>query len=128
MSTLKEARGMEKIASRMGFDVVDVIGMSWEDQVNLFSTAKVVVGAGGAVMANYIFLPRGAKVISLTSEYLSDFSLPAYLASVAGASFTYITGKPRLTRDSRRNTQQLMHSGFRIKKSTFRRVLESSSV
>jgi hypothetical protein len=118
---------LERLASKMGFEVIDVIGMSWEDQVSLFASARVVVGAGGAVMANYIFLPSGAKVISLTSEYLSDFSLPAYLASVANASFTYITGKPRLTRESRRNTQRLMHSGFRIKKSTFRRVLKSSS-
>jgi capsular polysaccharide biosynthesis protein len=112
----------------MGFEVVDVIGMSWEEQVKLFASAKVVVGAGGAVMANYIFMPKGSKVISLTSEYLSDFSLPAYMASVAGASFTYITGKTVLTGNSLRNSQQLMHSGFRIRRSTLKRVISHTRV
>jgi capsular polysaccharide biosynthesis protein len=119
---------LENLASNMGFEVVDVIGMSWEEQVKLFASAKVVVGAGGAVMANYIFLPKGSKVISLTSEYLSDFSLPAYMASVAGASFTYITGKTVLTGNSLRNSQQLMHSGFRIRRSTFKRVISHTRV
>jgi capsular polysaccharide biosynthesis protein len=119
---------LENLASNMGFEVIDVIGMSWEEQVRLFASAKVVVGAGGAVMANYIFLPKGSKVISLTSEYLSDFSLPAYMASVAGASFTYITGKTILTGNSLRNSQQLMHSGFRIRKSTFKKVINDTRV
>jgi capsular polysaccharide biosynthesis protein len=116
---------LEKIAQGMGFEVVDVLKLSWEQQVRLFSSAKIVVGPGGAIMANYIFLPKGAKVVSLTSKYLSEFSLPAYMSTVAGASFTYITGRTRITRDSKRNTQQLMHSSFRIKESTFRRVLKT---
>jgi capsular polysaccharide biosynthesis protein len=107
----------------MGFEIVDVLKMSWEQQVRLFASSKVVVGAGGAIMANYIFLPEGAKVVSLTSKYLSGFSLPAYIASVAGASFVYITGRSKITRDSKRNSQQLMHSGYRVRASTFRRVL-----
>jgi capsular polysaccharide biosynthesis protein len=114
---------LEMIAKKMGFEVVDVLKMSWEQQVRLFASAKVVVGAGGAIMANYIYLPKGAKVVSLTSKYLSGFSLPAYISSVAGASFIYITGRSKITRDSKRNTQQLMHSGYRVRTSTFKRVL-----
>jgi capsular polysaccharide biosynthesis protein len=115
---------LERIAKRLGFEVVDVLKMSWEQQVRLFASSKIVVGAGGAIMANYIFLPEGAKVVSLTSRYLSSFSLPAYIASVAGASFIYITGRSKITRDSKTNTQQLMHSGYKVRPSTFKRVLK----
>jgi capsular polysaccharide biosynthesis protein len=114
---------LEIIAKKMGYEVVDVLKLSWEQQVRLFASSKVVVGAGGAIMANYVFLPKGAKVVSFTSKYLSGFSLPAYIASIAGAPFIYITGRSRITRDSKRNTQQLMHSGYRVRASTFKRVL-----
>jgi capsular polysaccharide biosynthesis protein len=114
---------LEKIAKDFGYEVIDVAGMGWEEQVTLFTSAEVVVGAGGAVMANYIFLPKNAKVLSLTSEYLADFVLPAYLTAVAGASFTYLTGKPKVTKFSRSSTQHMMHSGFTIKESSFKNAL-----
>ena len=125
---LSNGAQLEKIARRMGFEVIDIKGMSWEKQVRLFSNCQVVVGAGGAVMANYIFLPKGAKVISLTSDYLADFSLPAYMASVAEASFTYVTGKAKMTRTSRTSTQEFMHLGFKIRKSSFTKALRSITI
>jgi hypothetical protein len=114
---------LEAIAKGMGFEVLDIETLSWDQQVRLFASAKVVVGAGGAIMANYIFLPNGSNVVSLTSSHLANFPLPAYMASVAGASFTYLTGMPRFTRGGRRNAQQIMHSGYRIPKSRFKKVL-----
>jgi hypothetical protein len=122
---LANGKKLENLASKMGFEVIDVIGMSWEEQVRIFASAKVIVGAGGAVMANYIFLPRGAQVFSLTSHHLSDFSLPAYMASVAGASFSYITGRAKITSKSRQNSQQIMHAGFRVKECQFKKALNS---
>jgi capsular polysaccharide biosynthesis protein len=112
--TIRNEQKLEEIAVREGLRVIDVSKLSWVDQVNLFATTELLVGAGGAVMANYLFLPEHARVLSLVSHYSSGFTLPAQLCAIAGASFTYLLGRPIGTTKSKRNFQTLVHSSFRI--------------
>jgi capsular polysaccharide biosynthesis protein len=83
------------IARRHGLEIRDPGVMSFEEQVELFSGARLLVGASGAVMANYLMMSRGSQILGLTSDALTDFVLPAALASLAGAKFSYISGPPR---------------------------------
>jgi capsular polysaccharide biosynthesis protein len=120
---IKNEKKLEAIAEREGLRVIDVSKLSWVHQVNLFATAELVVGAGGAVMANYLFLPERARVLSLVSLYTSAFTLPAQICAIAGASFTYLIGRPIATKKSKSNFQTLVHSSFRINSRAFRKAI-----
>jgi hypothetical protein len=120
---IKNEKKLEAIAKREGLRVVDVSTLSWVDQVNLFASAQLVVGASGAVMANYLFLPECARVISLISRYTSAFALPAQICAIAGASFRYLPGRPIATKKSKSNFQTLVHSSFRISPRAFEKAI-----
>jgi capsular polysaccharide biosynthesis protein len=120
---IKNEKKLEAIAEREGLRVIDVSKLSWVDQVNLFATAELVVGAGGAVMANYLFLPERARVLSLVSRYTSAFTLPAQICAISGASFAYLLGRPLATKNSKSDYNALIHSSFRINSRAFRRAI-----
>lgn len=80
------------VADSHGLEIVDPGTLSFAEQRELFSSAELLAGASGAVMANYIMMRPGSQVIGLTSDQLYDFVLPAALAAVVGAEFTYVTG------------------------------------
>jgi capsular polysaccharide biosynthesis protein len=121
---LNEA-ALAKIAEKHGLEIVDPGSLNFAKQVELFSSAELLVGASGAVMANYLLLSAGSRVIGLTSEGLSDFILPAAIASVAGATFTYLTGKPTQTLDQAADRNHwLILSSFRVDERAFDQCLK----
>ncbi len=120
---IKNEKKLEAIAEREGLRVIDVSKLSWVDQVNLFATAELVIGAGGAVMANYLFLPERARVLSLVSRHSSAFTLPAQICAIAGASFTYLHGRSIATKRSKSNFRTLVHSSFTISPRGFRKAI-----
>lgn len=105
-----------RVAREKGLVVIDPSELSWPEQLNLFAKADLVVGASGAVMANYIFMKPGSIVIGLTSNLLKDFVLPALLAKISGAKFQYVIGRIR-KRPFRRKLALInrMHSDFLIR-------------
>ena len=111
---LLNERDVEIALSKRGFVSVDIAKMSFDEQVACFGAADVIVGAGGAVMANYLFAKSGAKIIALASEASAGFVLPAVIASVAEANFTYCFGDT--VKSVRRFDHRLawMHSDFTI--------------
>jgi hypothetical protein len=121
--SIKNEAKLSQIAEREGFINVDIANLSWRDQVTLFSNAEIIVGAGGAVMANYLFSREGSRILCLVSRHSATFSLPAQIAAVAGASFSYLLGKPVLNRHIGDDFQSLVHSDFIISPRKFRRVL-----
>jgi len=52
----------------LGFEVYQLSELSFSDQVSLFSSAKMVVGAHGAGLTNLTFVPKGAVVYELFPE------------------------------------------------------------
>ena len=112
-----------KIAARHGLDIVDPAALSWEKQKELFSSSELLVGASGAVMANYLLMPSGSQILALTSEPLGDFVLPAAIAAVAGARFSYVTGPSgtKLTDSERRSSW--IHSNFSVNEDVFEAAL-----
>jgi capsular polysaccharide biosynthesis protein len=77
-------RNQEQLVQRMltrGYTAIALEQYSIREQIQLFSRAKIVVGATGAGFANVGFAPPGAKVVEIMAEsqpdqWLRRFSLP----------------------------------------------------
>jgi capsular polysaccharide biosynthesis protein len=119
---------LAKIATRMGLELVDPSRLSWQEQIELFSSSSLVVGASGAVMANYLLMLPGSRVLALTSDSLADFVLPAALASVSQVAFSYLTGpnKSALKGHSARNSW--LHSSYIVPPDRFKRAVRHELV
>ncbi|MCW8886531.1 MAG: glycosyltransferase family 61 protein [Motiliproteus sp.] len=59
---------VEAVLADKGFAIVEPESMSFTEQAQMFSQAKVVIGSSGAALANMIFMPRGSKILILISE------------------------------------------------------------
>lgn len=120
---LNEAE-LATIASRHGLEILDPGAMTWEQQVALFSSAAVLVGASGAVMANYLLMSPGSRVLALTSDALSDFVLPAAIATLVGVHFSYLTGPASTKLAKYDNRNNWLHSDFTISTKEFESALK----
>ena len=115
---------LAEIAALAGLERVDPGSLTFADQLELFTSAELLVGASGAVMANYLTMSPGSRILALSSDGLRDFVLPAALAAVAGASFTYLTGEPtRTLEDAPDLNQWLIQSDFTVDAALFRTAL-----
>ena len=86
----------EEVVSRLlkdGFEVVRPEELSLENQVRLFHSAEIVVGARGAALANILFSTR-LKVLELTPA--SEFVGTVYfsLSHALGHEYYYCFGRP----------------------------------
>jgi hypothetical protein len=96
-----EARGrgivnIAEVSARLahaGFHTLDPETLSFEQQVEAFSRAEVVIGLMGAAMTNTIFCPAGARVGYLAPEGWTE---PFYwdLANVMGHPYYTLFGPP----------------------------------
>jgi capsular polysaccharide biosynthesis protein len=72
---LNEAE-IEVVAERLGFKIVRTEDYSFDDQVAMFSGARVVLGPHGAGMTNAAFAPPGCLVCDFFSDgWKNDWSL-----------------------------------------------------
>ena len=108
------------VAEEMGYSVYDPSELDFADQLNLFRFAKIIVGATGAVMANYVLASKDAKILGLTSRDNSTSALPAVMASIAGCSYFTVEGKD-VTRASSKTDN--LHNNFVIDDKTLRKAL-----
>jgi capsular polysaccharide biosynthesis protein len=113
------ARKIEAVARKHGLEIVDPGNLTWDEQRSLFAEARLVVGASGAVMANYLFMPEGSRVLAMTSETLAGFVLPAAIAELAGVEFSYVLGKPSFGLDHFNHRRDWFHGNFEVKASEF---------
>ena len=60
--------------------------MRFEDQINLFSSAKVVVGLGGAAMFNCLFCNESATIIDIEAN---DHFTTSHTGMFASRGLTY---------------------------------------
>jgi len=54
--------------SEAGYVIAQPEQLSLKEQIDLFSTATVIVGQTGAGLANMLFAPEGAKIIVLSGN------------------------------------------------------------
>lgn len=75
-----------------GYGIYHLENMSVEEQIKLFSTASIVLGAHGAGFSNIYFCPRSAIVCELFSEYYHDSSFKI-LSNALGLRYNYVIGR-----------------------------------
>jgi len=77
-----------------GFELASPGEMNVEDQVRLFSKAKIVISQGGAALANIMFMPEGSTVICLAvqNDY-TNFDYFRDYAKIFGVSVEYVLGE-----------------------------------
>ena len=92
-----------RVAEQMGYSIYDPSELDFADQLNLFRFAKSIVGATGAVMANFIFTSTDAKILGLASSDNATSVLPGVMTSIAGCSYFTLEGKD--------NTRSATHTG-----------------
>ena len=53
---------------KYGFEILDPGSLSFSEQMELFSAAKVIIGAHGSALANIIAMQEGSSIIELAGE------------------------------------------------------------
>jgi capsular polysaccharide biosynthesis protein len=114
-----------EVAVGYGFHPISMENYDFSQQLDLFSNAKVIITAGGAIMANYLFMPEGSHVIQLNNEANKDFIIPPLLSSIAGSRFTSVVGKPKKSKNVRNLRIDQIHESYVIKPQTLETVLAS---
>ncbi|MFT8991219.1 MAG: glycosyltransferase family 61 protein, partial [Gluconobacter albidus] len=90
---LRNHAEIENILSKLGFQTLIIRDQSFDEQVEFFSNAEIIVGCMGAAMTNIIFADSGTQIIMLAPEGWLE---PYYwdLASVRNLKYAAIYGEP----------------------------------
>lgn len=113
---------LESALASKGFKVVETEGLSFVEQVALFSRAKVIIGSSGAALASLVFAPKGAKIFILISKFPdTSYWYWQNMACSSGKKINYVLG----VADS---TGKGIHADFSIDLKGFLSVLESDIV
>lgn len=105
-----------------GFKVVETEGLSFVEQVALFSRAKVIIGSSGAALASLIFAPKDAEIFILISKSPdTSYWYWQNMACSSGKKINYVLG----VADS---TGKGIHADFSIDLKSFLSVLETDIV
>ncbi len=114
-----------EVAVGYGFHPISMESYDFSQQLDLFSNAKVIITAGGAIMANYLFMPKESHVIQFNNEANKDFIIPPLLSSIAGSRFTSVVGKPKKGKNFRNLRIDQIHESYVIKPQRLETVLAS---
>jgi capsular polysaccharide biosynthesis protein len=119
---------IEQLFEDRGFEIVRPENLSFEQQVRLFSSAKIIAGGAGAAYANLIFCQPGCEVLGLVCTAIKTYSMQANLAKFGGARYTLITGEP-----FKRHSQQAwfvdeVHQDFWIDPEQVQRFLQEQGI
>lgn len=76
---------------KAGFSLVDPGAMTIDEQIEVFSDAEVIAGPGGAAVANVLFAPKSAKVVTLSpmNALCETFSS---VCNAIGQEYVYCAG------------------------------------
>jgi hypothetical protein len=109
-----------EVLERNGFDVVSPETLSVNDQVALFSNAKMVVGVSGAALANILFCPPRTRVLTLMPNRGEEYFFWD-VASIAALDFNILFGELA-------GEEMGCHSDFVLDLATLESCLASSLV
>ncbi|MBM5461513.1 glycosyltransferase family 61 protein [Pseudomonas sp. P66] len=87
------AKEIEEILVARGFEVVEPEKLSFAEQVAVFSSADIVVGATGAAFANLLFCKPGTQLVIMIAQ-LENTSYYYWqsMACASGNAITYVFG------------------------------------
>ena len=85
---------VENFLAGMGFEIIFPEHLSFFTQLQIFSRAEIIIGQSGAGMTNFIFAPKGCKVVMLAG-YHPDVNLHGFsaVAELSGIDLKFLFGK-----------------------------------
>jgi capsular polysaccharide biosynthesis protein len=110
------------LIERYGFSVVQTETMSFPQQVQTFSKAKVILGAHGAGMTNLLFSPMPALLLELQDAKFAPRHWYWKVASCAGCRYSTITGPT--TGKLREGFEDFTDTHFTISPASLEKFLE----
>lgn len=88
------AADLEKIAVAKGFIIVEPEKLTFFQQVQLFSNAKIIIGSSGAAMASIVFSSPATKIIVLIGKFQdTSYWYWQNMACTSGQSISYVMGE-----------------------------------
>ncbi len=87
---------VERLMRSNGFEIVYAHELTFVEQVELFSSAKVLVGASGAAFSNMAFMQPGTKAVIFSPKQFEVFNYYIFqqLADVAGVELAHLLAVP----------------------------------
>ncbi len=73
------------------FQIIDPGTLSLKEQIEIFSDAEVIAGAGGAGLTNIVFSPPGARVLTLGSSHILCQTFTSIACAIGQESWS-VTG------------------------------------
>lgn len=122
---LRNQNELVQIAEQFGFVPVDPGKLDLDGQINIMRNAEIIVGPGGASMANLMFGHKNLKVLALVSDHLHDFAMFSTLAHHAGAQYFTLTGPSNRHLGRTEFHRDVFHGDFWISPRKFRSALKS---
>lgn len=91
--TIANQKETEKVLDDLGFEKLETEKLSFQEQMAIFSEAKILIGVHGAGLTNCAFMPQGSVVYELHPTILPDKSIFNYcywnLASHFGLQYYF---------------------------------------
>jgi capsular polysaccharide biosynthesis protein len=86
---------VEQVFSARGFQTIVPENLSVQQQIELFSRAKLIAGPTGAAIANLVFAPPGCRILVLAASNRHwPFHYWLNMAHAAGHHLQYLFGQP----------------------------------
>ena len=114
-----------ELAASYGFQSVSLEELDFSQQLNLFSNADAVITAGGAVMANFIFMKPGSNLVQLNNVANKEFIIPALLCDVSQTKLTTVVGRPAKEKGASGMHIDIIHGSYEIRPKDLRSALNS---
>lgn len=123
---LLNLKEIEDFVLTRGFKIVELAGLGFLQQVQLFRQARVLVGVGGAHWANCLFLRPNTQVVNIESKQMSSVSrLHEAITRLCGAQMDSAEGysNPRNAGDALPSTSSNLHADFSISTRELAKIL-----
>lgn len=108
------------LLEKYNFSIIQMDKNFYNEQIQIFSNAKIVVASGGAVLSNLIFINPNAKIIILESFFSHQLGLWRNLAEGLKVNANYVLG-PRFSIRKKKNR---IHSNYFVPIRKLRKIVE----
>jgi hypothetical protein len=119
---IQNSSNVNSLLKEFGFTLCDLNLNFFRQQIEVFSQSRIVVAAGGAALANIVFMPKDSTVIVLRSFRNRNLNLWVKLARAMGVNCIEVTGMPTYFGPGKLRRE---HSDFYISPRKLRKVLTS---
>ncbi len=87
---------VEQVMRENGFEIIHAHQFTFAQQVELFASVKIIVGATGAAFSNMVFMQPGSKAVIISPKQLEVFNYYIFQqhADVAGVELMHLLAVP----------------------------------